>query len=131
MGRSASAALQLTARAIPAGARPAGSSVRRADLGWLALWMTGTLLSFTAVAVSVRALASTLSAFEMMTIRSAFGLTVLLVLLAARPTLRQDLSARRLKLHAVRNVLHFASQIGWTLAVGTPALICEVNSPAA
>jgi drug/metabolite transporter (DMT)-like permease len=79
--------------------------------------MTGTLLSFTVGAVSVRALAGALSAFEMMTVRSAFGLVVLLALMAARPALRHELSLRRLRLHAVRNTLHFASQIGWTIAV--------------
>jgi drug/metabolite transporter (DMT)-like permease len=90
---------------------------RRADIAWLSLWMTGTLLSFTVVAISVRALAGTLSAFEMMAVRSAFGLAVMLALVAARPALRHDLSLRRLGLHAVRNTLHFASQIGWTVAV--------------
>ena len=93
------------------------SSVHRADIAWLSLWMTGTLLSFTIVAVSVRALAGALSAFEMMTVRSTFGLVFLLALMAARPALRRELSLRRLRLHALRNSLHFASQIGWTVAV--------------
>jgi drug/metabolite transporter (DMT)-like permease len=92
-------------------------SVRRADVGWLSLWMIGTLLSFTVAVISVRALAGALSAFEMMTVRSAFGLAILLGLLAARPALRQDLSLRRLRLHAVRSTFHFASQIGWIVAV--------------
>ena len=104
-------AVRATAPLIP------GAALRRADLAWLSLWMAGTLLSFTTVAVSVRALAGALSAFEMMTVRSAFGLVVLLGLMAARPALRHDLSLRRLRLHAVRNTLHFASQIGWTIAV--------------
>jgi drug/metabolite transporter (DMT)-like permease len=95
----------------------AASPVGRSDIAWLALWMTGTLLSFTMVAVSVRALAGTLSAFEMMSVRSAFGLAVMLAFLAARPGLRRDLSVRRLRLHAVRNTLHFASQIGWAVSV--------------
>ena len=104
-------AVRATAPLIP------GAALRRADLAWLSLWMAGTLLSFTTVAVSVRALAGALSAFEMMTVRSAFGLVVLLGLVAARPALRHELSLRRLRLHAVRNTLHFASQIGWTIAV--------------
>ena len=93
------------------------SSIRRADIAWLSFWMTGTLLSFTVVAVSVRALAGALSPFEMMSFRSASGLAALLALMTARPALRGDLSLRRLRLHAVRNTLHFASQIGWTVAV--------------
>jgi drug/metabolite transporter (DMT)-like permease len=105
--------------AAVASAPPSASTgaMRRADIGWLSLWMAGTLLSFTTIAVSVRALAGALSAFEMMTVRSAFGLAVMLALMAARPTLRRDLSLRRLRLHALRNTLHFASQIGWTVAV--------------
>jgi drug/metabolite transporter (DMT)-like permease len=99
-------------------ATPAGAiSMRRADVAWLSLWMAGTLLSFTMVAASIRALAGVLSAFEMMTVRSTFGLAVLLVLMAGHPALRRDLSLRRLGLHAVRNTLHFTSQIGWTVAV--------------
>jgi drug/metabolite transporter (DMT)-like permease len=120
-----SAAMALTAtttladRAAVALAAPAlaTSAGRRSDIAWLALWMTGTLLSFTTVAVSVRALAGTLSAFEMMAVRSAFGLAVMLAVLAARPGLRRDLSPRRLGLHALRNTLHFASQIGWAVSV--------------
>ena len=105
-------------RAVGTAARAADTaSMRHADIAWLPLWMTGTLLSFTTVAVSVRALAGTLSAFEMMTVRSAFGLVVLLAFKVARPALRRALSLRRLRLHAVRNTLHFASQIGWTVAV--------------
>ena len=95
----------------------AHSGIHPADIAWLSLWMTGTLLSFTVVAVSVRALAGTLSAFEMMSFRSAFGLAVMLALVAGRPALRRDLSRRRLRLHALRNTLHFASQTGWTVAV--------------
>jgi len=95
----------------------AHSGIHPTDIAWLSLWMTGTLLSFTVVAVSVRALAGALSAFEMMSFRSAFGLAVMLALVAGRPALRRDLSRRRLRLHALRNTLHFASQTGWTVAV--------------
>jgi drug/metabolite transporter (DMT)-like permease len=95
----------------------AAISLRRADVAWLSLWMAGTLLSFTTMAISVRSLAGAFSAFEMMAVRSAFGLAVMLALLAARPALRRDLSLRRLRLHAVRNTLHFASQIGWAVSV--------------
>ena len=104
-------AVRATPPLIPAAA------LCRTDIAWLSLWMAGTLLSFTMVAVSVRALAGALSAFEMMTVRSAFGLAVLLGMMAARPALRYELSLRRLRLHALRNTLHFASQIGWTIAV--------------
>jgi drug/metabolite transporter (DMT)-like permease len=112
------AAATLNRSAIGAAAPSTGvGGIARPDIAWLSLWMTGTLLSFTVIAVSVRALAGALSAFEMMTVRSTFGLVLLLGLMAARPALRHRLSLRRLRLHALRNTLHFASQIGWTVAV--------------
>jgi drug/metabolite transporter (DMT)-like permease len=109
----------LDRNALAAAARPISRTcaIRRADIAWLSLWMSGTLLSFTVMAISVRALAGALSSFEMMSFRSAFGLSVMLALVVARPSLRRDLSLRRLRLHALRNTLHFGSQIGWTVAV--------------
>lgn len=92
-------------------------SVPRSSTGWLALWMTGALLSFTAAALSVRALAKTLSVFEIMSVRSAGGILILLAVLVARPELARSLSPRRMKLHALRNVIHFVGQIAWTLAI--------------
>ena len=107
MSLTASSAIDPAAiRTTAAAAGP--QRVCRADVAWLSLWMTGTLVSFTTIAVAVRALAGA---------RSAFGLMVLLGLMAFRPALRHELSLRRLRLHAVRNTLHFASQIGWTVAV--------------
>jgi drug/metabolite transporter (DMT)-like permease len=81
------------------------------------LWMTGVLLSFTAMALSIRALGKTLGAFEMLSIRNAFGLLVLSGLAIARPHLRPQLALRRIRLHGVRNVLSFAGQYGWTLGI--------------
>jgi hypothetical protein len=56
--------------------------------------MTGTLLSFTVVAVAVRALAGALSAFEMMTVRSAFGLVFVVACMWARPALQRKAPSR-------------------------------------
>jgi drug/metabolite transporter (DMT)-like permease len=79
--------------------------------------MTGALLSFCAMAVSIRGLAATLNIFEILSIRSGSGAIVLLMLVAARPELRPALALRRMGLHAVRNVVHFASQYAWALSV--------------
>src|SRR5262245_8406602 len=51
-----------------------------AQLGWLIFWMSGTLAAFIVAALSVRALSDSLNAFEMMTIRSAGGLAILLAI---------------------------------------------------
>jgi drug/metabolite transporter (DMT)-like permease len=79
--------------------------------------MSGALLSFSATAVAVRALAPVLSVFEMLSVRNAAGVAILLGLALARPALRPSLKPRRLPLHLVRNVVHFAGTYGWTLGV--------------
>src|SRR5215831_13886135 len=79
--------------------------------------MTGALLSFSAMAVSIRGLAGTLNIFEILAIRNACGVAVLLALVAARPELRGTLRLRRMGLHAVRNGVHFFAQYAWALSL--------------
>jgi len=86
-------------------------------LGRVILWMTGALLSFSAMAVSIRGLAGTLNIFEILSIRNGCGVVVLLALAAARPELRAYLAPRRMALHAVRNGVHFAAQYAWALSL--------------
>lgn len=86
-------------------------------LGRVVFWMTGALLSFCAMAVSIRGLAGKLNIFEILTIRSSCGVVILLALVAARPQLRKTLAPRRMTLHAVRNSVHFASQYAWALSL--------------
>jgi drug/metabolite transporter (DMT)-like permease len=88
-----------------------------ARLGWLVFWMTGTLLAFIIGAVSVRALAKDLSVFEMMTVRNAGGLLILITLAAMRPDLRTGLKFRRIALQGARAFIHVGSQICWALAI--------------
>jgi len=80
-------------------------------------WMSGALLSFSATAVAVRALASALSVFEMLAVRNAAGVAILLALAALKPELRAGLKPRRFGLHLARNVLHFAGTDGWTYSL--------------
>lgn len=75
--------------------------------------MMGTLASFTALAVSIRALTATLTVYEVLAIRNLGGIVILgaYALLAARG----DIGAPRpLWLHVIRNVFHFAGQAAWT-----------------
>lgn len=81
------------------------------------LWMTGALLSFSVMAVSVRELAHTLNIFEILTIRSAIALTLLLGLMAVRVDLRKQVRTRRIGLHFVRNSVHFVAQYLWSLSL--------------
>jgi drug/metabolite transporter (DMT)-like permease len=97
--------------------RPTDAARSPARLGWLVVWMSGTLIAFIVAAISVRTLSSTLNAFEMMTIRSAGGLAILLIMAALQPELRRTVRVNRMALQGFRNVVHFGSQICWTLAV--------------
>jgi drug/metabolite transporter (DMT)-like permease len=90
------------------------SSVR---MRWLALWMTGALLSFSAGALSVRVLSKSNSVFEIMFFRSGSGLLVLLILAVLRPKLRQCLAPHQIKLHGLRSCTHYVAQICWALAI--------------
>src|SRR5262245_33160819 len=75
--------------------------------------MTGALLSFAAIAVAIRELARTFNLFEVLAVRSGFGLLVLGTLVLVRPDLRRLITSQHLALHAVRNVTHFVGQYAW------------------
>ena len=81
------------------------------------LWMSGALFSFSATAIAVRALASTFSVFEMLAVRNAAGVLILLVLALLKPELRSGLKPRRFSLHLARNVLHFLGTDGWAFGL--------------
>jgi drug/metabolite transporter (DMT)-like permease len=81
------------------------------------LWMIGALMSFSAMAVSVRELAGALSIFEVLAVRSSLGLAALVAIGLARPRLRRALTSRHLGLHLLRNSVHYASQYAWALSV--------------
>jgi drug/metabolite transporter (DMT)-like permease len=78
--------------------------------------MAGALFSFTAMAVAARELSQELGTFQLLLIRSAFGV-VIVSLLLARGGFAQ-LKATHLRLHATRNVIHFCGQLGWFYAIG-------------
>ena len=81
------------------------------------MWMSGVLLSFTAMALSIRALSKTLGIFEILSIRNATGILVLSALALARPQLRLQITTRQIWLQATRNVLSFAGQFAWSLGI--------------
>jgi drug/metabolite transporter (DMT)-like permease len=91
--------------------------VTYSNLYRVVFWMTGALLSFCTMAVSIRGLAGTINIFEILTIRSASGLCIILALALARPELRPHLSWRHVGLHFIRNSVHFGGQYAWALSV--------------
>jgi drug/metabolite transporter (DMT)-like permease len=79
--------------------------------------MTGTLFSFSAMAVSVRALAGSFSIFEILTIRSALGLAITVAIGLMMPSLWRSVAPRRLHLHLLRNGPHFVAQYFWSVSL--------------
>ncbi len=89
----------------------------RSDMPRVILWMMGGLLSFSTMAVAIRALAGTFSVFEIQSFRAAVALIILISLALLRPSLRKELPPRHLALHLTRNTIHFASGLGWVTAL--------------
>jgi drug/metabolite transporter (DMT)-like permease len=81
------------------------------------LWMTGTLLSFSVMAISIRLLAGQLSIFEILTVRSFGALVILFSLLALNPRLWPQLHTQRLPMHAFRSAVHFGGQYAWATSL--------------
>jgi drug/metabolite transporter (DMT)-like permease len=91
--------------------------VTTSQLGRVVFWMTGTLLSFSAMALSVRALAGKFSVFEILTLRSGLGLVILLIVGLTHPPLWRTFVPRRLHWHFLRNGTHLFGQYLWTLGL--------------
>jgi drug/metabolite transporter (DMT)-like permease len=79
--------------------------------------MTGALISFSAMAVSIRELADTLSVMEILAVRSGFGLVIMAGLTATRADLRSTIFTRQLGLHFFRNIVHLGSQYVWATSL--------------
>lgn len=81
-----------------------------------ALWMTGAITCFSAMAIAVRELKGVHDTFEIMAVRSLVGLLIVLAAALATGRLR-EISAQRLGGHVLRNAIHFTGQNLWILAV--------------
>jgi drug/metabolite transporter (DMT)-like permease len=81
------------------------------------LWMTGALASFCLMAIAGRELAGGIGTFQILLSRSVIGLAIVSVLIwnSGRPQL---FHTKRIRLHAGRNLFHFAGQYGWFLGLG-------------
>lgn len=76
-----------------------------------ALWMSGTLISFAAMAIGGRELSTQLSTFQILFFRSVIGLLIISFLLW-RSNWRQIVT-KEFRVHALRNIAHFGGQFGW------------------
>lgn len=80
-------------------------------------WMIGALTSFCLMAVGARELNSEIGIFQILFFRSIVGLLVLVpIILLSKQS--DFLYPKRINLHIVRNLFHFAGQYGWFLGIG-------------
>ena len=76
-----------------------------------ALWMSGTLVSFMAMAVGGRQLSVVLTTFQILFFRSLVGLVIIGFFLLCSGW--KQIFVRNFKVHLVRNIAHFGGQFGW------------------
>lgn len=91
---------------------------RKSNIIAAALWMIGALLSFSVMAVSIRALSHVgFSIFEILAVRAGGMLVIVGTLLIFRPDLRAHTRPQRMKLNLLRNTIHFAAQYAWATSL--------------
>jgi drug/metabolite transporter (DMT)-like permease len=81
-----------------------------------ALWMSGAVLSFCAMAIAARQLLKHIGVFEVLFFRTAVAF--LIVLAFALRTGIATLRTRRFGLHLWRNGVHLGGQASWVYAIG-------------
>ena len=81
-----------------------------------ALWMTGAMISFTLMAIAGRSLASELDTFEIMMYRSFIGIFLVLAFSFYFETIN-EVNLNKIRLHFIRNLMHFIGQNLWFYAV--------------
>ena len=84
------------------------------DLGRVIAWMAGALVSFCALALAIRGLSSSLTVYEVLTLRSLGGAMILGAYGVTRGGIAWPLP---LHLHVMRNVVHCAAQVCWAWGV--------------
>lgn len=84
--------------------------------GLAAIWMLGAMVSFSSMAIAGRVLAPALDTFEIMMYRSYIGIAVVVGVAWGTGRLG-EIRARRMGLHFIRNISHFAGQNLWFFAL--------------
>lgn len=80
------------------------------------LWMLGSIMSFTAMAVAGRTVMTELDTFELMMYRSFTGVIIVTTYIVFSKR-QSDITTRHLPQHLLRNVFHFAGQNLWFAAL--------------
>ena len=78
--------------------------------------MVVAMFSFTIMAISGRELYKTINTFEIMTYRSLIGIMIVVIFGYYFNTLK-EINIKKIKLHVLRNMLHFFGQNCWLFAI--------------
>jgi drug/metabolite transporter (DMT)-like permease len=81
-----------------------------------ALWMTGAIFSFTAMAIAGRAVSDVHDTFEIMMWRSVVGFILLMIVAGSLGRLH-EVRRDRMGQHLIRNMFHFSGQNLWFWAL--------------
>ncbi len=81
--------------------------------------MTGTLITYTAVAVATREVSFQLDTPTTLFFRSIFAVILTIALLGLSKDGFSQIKTHRFGLHVIRNSIHFVGQFGWFFAIAT------------
>lgn len=81
-----------------------------------AIWMLGTIASFSMMAIAGRTLTADIDTFEIMLYRSIIGV-IIVVAIAKRAGTLHEIKINKLNIHFIRNLCHFAGQNLWFFAL--------------
>ena len=97
------------------------------------LWMVGSLVSFSVIAIAGREASRVISTTELMFWRGLIGVVVLVVIWLATHGTLADLRSGQPRLQLMRSIVHFAAQFGWLYALTLIPLVelfaLEFTSP--
>ena len=93
----------MTFTPVEAGAlgEPEQPPPRTSNVPAAVVWMIGTLLSFSLMAISIRQLGGLLNLFELLMVRAVGGLAILLIVMAVQPSLFSSIALRKPFVHLV------------------------------
>ena len=81
--------------------------------------MSGTLVSYTAVAIATREVSMELDTPSVLFIRSISAIALALILVAVSKPGFAQIQTFRIKLHILRNCTHFVGQFGWFFSIAS------------
>ncbi len=81
------------------------------------LWMSGSVASFTFVAIATREVSYQIDTPSILFIRSLISVPIVVFVVALSKDKFKQLSTQRIGLHLLRNTTHFVGQFGWFYSI--------------